>query len=101
MPKNVSPFAAAEIGVQQAAQAVLGKNLDVSEARLRELLDPVYFVKVTDCRGGVSPQEVARMIADRREKLAAAKARNLKRTEALENAKKKMLSDLRARVLTA
>ena len=35
------------------------------------------------------------MIADRRQKLAEARARHLKRIEALEQAQHKMLSDLR------
>jgi argininosuccinate lyase len=80
--------------LDEAAQEVLGRKLGMTEARLRELLDPAYFVKVTNSRGGVAPDEVARMIADRRQKLAEARARHLKRIESLENAQKKMLSDL-------
>jgi len=81
--------------LDEAAREVLGRKLGMSEARLRELLDPAYFIKVTDSRGGVAPGETARMIADRRQKLAAARARHLKRIETLENAQKNMLSDLR------
>jgi argininosuccinate lyase len=80
---------------QEAAHTVVGKKLDLTEERLRELLDPVHFVNVTDCRGGVSPKEVARMIADRREKLAAARARQLERIEAIEKAQQRLLADLR------
>jgi argininosuccinate lyase len=80
---------------QQAARAVLSRELDVTEERLRELLDPVYFVRVTDCRGGVAPKEVARMIADRRGKLAEARARHLARIEKLEKARQRLLADLR------
>ncbi len=79
-----------------AAQNVIGKKLGMDDARVRELLDPVYFVKVTKSRGGVAPEEVARMIADRREKLKGARARHLERIETLENAQKRLLSDLRA-----
>ena len=81
--------------LDEAAQKVLGRKLGMSEARLRELLDPAYFIKVTNSRGGVAPGETARMIADRRQKLAAARARHMKRIESLENAQKKMVSDLR------
>ena len=81
--------------LDEAAQKVLGRKLGMTETRLRELLDPAYFIKVTNSRGGVAPDEVARMIADRRQKLADARARHLMRIELLENAQKKMLSDLR------
>ncbi len=80
--------------LEEAAQKVLGRGLGMAETRLRELLDPAYFIKVTNSRGGVAPEEVARMIADRRQKLADARARHLKRIESLENGQKKILSDL-------
>ena len=80
---------------QQACETVLHRKLDINEARLREVLDPTYFVKVTDCRGGVAPEEVARMIEVRKKKLAESRARNLARIEKLEDAKQRMLADLR------
>jgi argininosuccinate lyase len=79
-----------------AAEKVLGRKLGMTDARLRELLDPAHFIKVTNSRGGVAPEEIARMIADRREKLASARARHLKRIETLEAAQKRMLADLAA-----
>ena len=81
--------------LDEVAQKVLGRKLGMTEIRLRELLDPSYFLKVTNSRGGVAPDEVARMIADRRQKLADAKARHLKRIETLEKAQERMLADLR------
>ena len=81
--------------LDSAAEEVLGKKLRMTDARLRELLDPAYFIKVTNSKGGVAPKEVARMIADRREKLAEVRARHLKRIEALEKAQQGMVSDLR------
>ena len=80
--------------LDEAAQKVLDRKLEMDEKRLRQLLDPAYFIKVTNSRGGVAPEEVARMIADRRQKLADARARHLQRIDLLENAQKKMLSDL-------
>jgi len=80
---------------QAAAQAMVNRKLDMSEQKLRQTLDPVHFVEVTDIRGGVSPKEVARMIADRRDKLKAARARHLARIEKLEQARAKLLADLR------
>jgi argininosuccinate lyase len=68
----------------------------MSEEQLRQALDPVHFVKVTDSRGGVAPEEVARMIEERRKRLAEARARHLARIEQLEKGKAKMLADLRS-----
>ena len=82
--------------LDEAAQKVLGRTLGMAETRLRELLDPAYFIKVTNSRGGVAPEEVARMIADRRQKLGDARARHLKRIETLEKAQEQMLADLKA-----
>jgi len=83
--------------LDEAVQEVLGRKLGMDGARLRELLDPAYFMKVTNSKGGISPAETARMLADRRQQLADAKARHLERVESLENGQEKMLSDLRGR----
>ncbi len=94
--KQGIPSQEADIEIfQAAAQEVVNRKLDMSEQKLRETLDPVHFVEVTDIRGGVSPKEVARMIADRREKLQAARARQLARIEKLEQGRAKLLADLR------
>jgi argininosuccinate lyase len=82
--------------LDEAAQKVLGRKLGMTEARLRELLDPEYFINVTNSKGGVAPQEVTRMIADRRRELADARARHMKRIETLEKAQEQMLADLKA-----
>jgi argininosuccinate lyase len=93
--KRGLPSKEADIEIlQAAAQEVVGKKLNMSEEQLRESLDPVHFVKVTNSRGGVAPEEVARMIKDRRERLAEARARHLARIEQLENSKAQMLADL-------
>ncbi|MBT3374711.1 MAG: hypothetical protein HN742_28605 [Lentisphaerae bacterium] len=81
--------------LDQAAEEVLGRKLGIAEERLRELLTPEHFINVTDSKGGIAPDEVARMIAGRRQELADARARHLKRIELLENAQEGMLSDLR------
>ncbi len=79
-----------------AAEAVVGKKLAMTDAKLRKLLDPVHFVAVTKSRGGVAPEEVARMITQRRMKLQEDRARHLKRVEVLENAQRRLLADLKA-----
>lgn len=80
--------------LQTAAQEVVGRELSISEEQVREALDPVHFVKVTNCRGGVAPEEVARMIDVRRKKLAEARTRHLARIEKLERGRANLLADL-------
>ncbi len=79
-----------------AAQEVIGRPLGMGDARLRELLDPAHFIRVTNSQGGAAPNETKRMVEDRRKKLDEARARHVKRIETLENAQKRMLADLRA-----
>ncbi|MGC9318174.1 MAG: lyase family protein, partial [Armatimonadota bacterium] len=82
--------------LDDAAEEVLGRKLGMTDERLRELLDPAHFIEVTDSKGGVAPREMARMIADRRERLRAARDRHLARIETLERAQARMVEDLRA-----
>ncbi len=95
--KRGLPSREADINIlQEAAQEVIGRKLKMSQEQLREGLDPVHFVNVTNSRGGVAPKEVARMIECRRRSLAEARARLLDRIEKLENGKAQMLADLRS-----
>ncbi len=80
-----------------AARELMGRALLMSETRLRELLDPAYFIRVTTSRGGVAPRETVRMLADRQRRLAEACARHLKRIDNIEAGQTQMLADLRAR----
>jgi len=47
---------------QAAAQEVVGRKLSISEEQVRQALDPVHFVKVTNCRGGVAPESRCRIV---------------------------------------
>ncbi len=80
--------------LESVAEEVIGRRLGMTDERLRELLSPEHFVEVTDSRGGVAPREMARMIADRREKLQAARDRHEARIAALEQAQARMVADL-------
>jgi argininosuccinate lyase len=72
--------------VDEATVEVVGRPAKLSPGALRRGLDPVEFVKAHTCQGGVAPVEVRRMIADRREKLAAGRGRQRARLERIENA---------------
>ncbi|MCR8634834.1 argininosuccinate lyase [Paenibacillus radicis (ex Xue et al. 2023)] len=52
--------------VNEAAQEVIGRPLLLDEAKLRQSLDPEYFVTVRSLPGGPNPDEMRRMIALRR-----------------------------------
>ena len=54
-----------------------------------------HFIKVTNSKGGVAPEEIARVIAERKAKLVEARKRNLARIERLEKAREKLFADLR------
>jgi argininosuccinate lyase len=64
--------------IQQAAQAQLGHPIDISEAAVRDALDPVRSVKLRNGVGGPAASSVATMIkaaqseiADEQSRLAA------------------------------
>jgi argininosuccinate lyase len=78
-----------------ATNEVIGRKLDLSESNLRKILDPVWFVEVTNSRGGISPSEVSRMITDRWRQLDLARQRHLDRIDEADSAKQQMLNDLR------
>lgn len=82
--------------LEEAAQAVTGTSLGMSQSRLRTLLDPNYFVAVTSSKGGVAPQEMSRMLADRSSSLQNTRNRHVARIERLEQARSRLESDLKA-----
>jgi argininosuccinate lyase len=52
--------------VEQAAQAVVGRRLGISEDDVRSALDPVAFLNTRNSAGGPGQTEVARMLAMRK-----------------------------------
>jgi len=57
--------------LREAAQSVLGRAIDISRARLAEILSPEYFVRVRTTPGGPAPSQTAGAIASSTEHLAA------------------------------
>ncbi|MCE5178431.1 MAG: hypothetical protein LLF81_04715 [Porphyromonadaceae bacterium] len=93
--RTLTDYTEADIEVfQMAAKEVLGHELDLSQADLSKLLDPVHFVEVTNSKGGVAPSEVSRMIADRWVQLDAARQRHTDLIKNEESAQQQMLADL-------
>ena len=54
--------------VEEVAQRVLGRSLGMQPEQLRQALDPVHFITVRKVRGGVNPDEVRRMLSERRQR---------------------------------
>jgi len=82
--------------LDEEAMKVIGKELKMTDQRVRELLDPIYFVRVTNSQGGIAPDEVQRMIEIRRKNLADATQRQFDRVKQLEDAQKMMLKHLKS-----
>lgn len=81
--------------LEAEAERVLGRRMGMSQSTLRQALDPVHFVHVTNSQGGVAPGEGRRMIAERRESMTAARARHVTRVERPEQAKARLEADLK------
>ncbi|MGI6186029.1 MAG: argininosuccinate lyase [Brevibacillus sp.] len=57
--------------VNQAALAVIGRTLTITDEQLRQALDPVHFVAVRKLPGGPNADEMKRMIGERKQSLQA------------------------------
>ncbi|MBE7560835.1 argininosuccinate lyase [bacterium] len=80
--------------VDEMARRVTGEPLGLDAARIGAALDPVKFVAAHRSRGGVAPEEVGRMVAERKRRLAEALERQKERYHRLAQAE----SDLDAAV---
>jgi argininosuccinate lyase len=72
--------------VEEAAALVVGKPLGLTDEEIRRALDPRHFLAAHTVRGGAAPQEVARMVEQRRGELEQAAARQRQRRQRLEEA---------------
>lgn len=82
--------------LDECAQKALGRRLGMGAPALRKLLDPAAFIHATGSQGGVAPAEVGRMLEQRRARLEEARQRHMGRIQALEDAQKRLVDDLRA-----
>jgi argininosuccinate lyase len=76
--------------VDAAAEKVTGRPAGLSEASLARALDPTAFVEAHASRGGAAPEEVVRMIAERKKTLADAQTRHRDRLARLDAAAEKL-----------
>ena len=72
--------------IEEAALEGLGSELGMSEEELRLAVDPLENVRRRKAIGGPAPEEVKRMIDDRRAKLGREELRHDKRRRSLEEA---------------
>ncbi|MCW3979001.1 MAG: argininosuccinate lyase, partial [Candidatus Bathyarchaeota archaeon] len=76
--------------VEEAALEGIGGELGISEEELRLAVDPTENVRRRKVVGGPAPEEVKRMIDDRRSKVDLEEARHRERKENLEKAYKRL-----------
>ena len=69
--------------VNRAAVEVIGRELSITEEELRLALDPVHFVMIRKLPGGPNPQEINRMITERRAVLGQESAWVAKKQQAI------------------
>jgi argininosuccinate lyase len=67
--------------VDRAAQDVIGEPLGLSEDLISRAIDPVRFVELRNLPGGPAPQEVTRMLGERRATHARATALRQERAQ--------------------
>ncbi|MFH1153206.1 MAG: argininosuccinate lyase [Pseudomonadota bacterium] len=77
--------------VNDAAEMVIGRSLNLDEQTLKKALDPVLNVAVRDTIGGPAPKEVLRMIKDRKRQLNKNKEQLEERKKRLKDASDKLL----------
>jgi argininosuccinate lyase len=53
--------------LDEAAQAILGRRLELTTEQVRQALDPMQFIRTRRTQGSPNPEESARMLADRRQ----------------------------------
>jgi argininosuccinate lyase len=70
--------------VDKAAQKVIGKPLGMSKEDILRCVDPTAFVKSHNVMGGPAPEEVLRVIGERRTRLAADRERQAERRARVE-----------------
>ncbi|MFA5670388.1 MAG: lyase family protein [Balneolaceae bacterium] len=76
--------------VNQAAQEVLNKSLNISDEEVRIALSPEHFINSHDSYGGVAPKEMVRMLEEREIKFSEASKRQLLRKKNLADAQSKL-----------
>ena len=76
--------------VAEASLRVLGRRVEVDEGFLRELTDPLSSLSRRRSRGSPRPEEVERMLRDRRKRLEACRGELEGRRSAVEAAKRRL-----------
>ncbi len=78
--------------VEGIAKRVLGEPLGLSAKELRDALDPIKAVRARNIIGGPSPRRVAGMIASRRRELDSMERALRKKSQRIEDSKKRLLA---------
>lgn len=81
--------------LDQTSQELFNRPLGVSDAAIRQALDPVENIRRRNVQGGTAPEELSRMIRDRNESLAADRARLEDDVTTIQESKEALLREAR------
>ncbi|MBN2577709.1 MAG: argininosuccinate lyase [Pirellulales bacterium] len=73
-----------------AAKKIIGRPVGLDARLLQAAMDPVKFVEAHRSQGGVAPQEVQRMVTERRQVLEKARTRQKGRLEQIQRADREL-----------
>jgi argininosuccinate lyase len=76
--------------LQNAAREILGREIEMTEAELKETLSPGNFISIRTIYGGTAPEETRRALSVERENETVDEEWILDKTEFLENASRKL-----------
>jgi len=94
--RGIMPYETTGEMLDEAAQIAGEDTPGLSTEDVREMLDPVEFIQRHDNLGDPHPDESSRLIAIRRESLAEAEKRNADRVTRIQEAEKKLESEVKA-----
>lgn len=93
--ENDIPSREANLAIfDRCSEEIIGRKTGMDEEELRRSLDPVNFIHTHKTRGGVSPKETKRMLSERYASLEEYLSRHESRIGKLEDAKRKIMTDL-------
>jgi argininosuccinate lyase len=90
------PDASLSRALSKASAALVGRAIEIPDARLEQIMSPRYFVEVRRTLGGPAPDETARAVAESRRILAADRSAWLGRREHLAHAEARLKERIQA-----
>lgn len=94
--RTEDPGASLALALAKASEALIGRAIEYTDAQMREILSPRYFVQVRKTMGGPAPDVTARAIEASRSALAIDREAWRSRRESLERAERRLRDEVEA-----